>query len=57
MGNISREIRIIKKEINGNTGTEKNKIYEMENALDEFNRRLNTAEINKVSKLNQRKRD
>lgn len=47
LGNLSREIRSIKQELNG---TEKHDVYEMENYLDEFSRRLNTVE-EKISKL------
>lgn len=58
MGNLNREIGIIKWELNRNTGTEKKITYEMENSLDVFNRRLNTVEesISKLFKLNHRKR-
>lgn len=55
LGNLSREIGIIKQELNG---TEKHDVYEMENYLDEFRRRLDTVEekISKLSKQNQRRR-
>lgn len=58
MGNLSREIGIIKRELSRNTGTEKKITYETENSLDVFNRRLNTVDenISKLFKLNHRKR-